>query len=146
MLSSIAATGPPTVVTKDAVLIRHHHLTLFWKYQPTEGDGLWVRWDKVGIRGQSYHYLNVTIICLEYPGKQPTFYYQKKKPKTKPQTWKTQKGVWLQRNRQFIERILEHLKRSLTTDMSTLITRSHFGCTKLAKIKTSNSTHDGKAK
>ena len=37
MLSSIAATGPPTMVTKAAVLIRHHHLTLFWKYSAHRG-------------------------------------------------------------------------------------------------------------
>ena len=84
MLSSIAATGPPTMVTKAAVLIRHHHLTLFWKYSAHRGRWALNKMREGGNRGQSYHYLNVTIICLEYPGKQPTFYYQKKK-KTKKQ-------------------------------------------------------------
>ena len=84
----------------------------------------------------------MTIVCLEYPGKQPTFYYQKKKTKTKPP--KPEK--LRKRNRQFIERILEHLKRCLIMDMAILITRSHFRCAKLAKIKASNNTNNGKAK
>ena len=84
MLSSIAATGPPTMVTKAAVLIRHHHLTLFWKYSAHRGRWALNKMREGGNRGQSYHYLNVTIICLEYPGKQPTFYYQKTKQNKTP--------------------------------------------------------------
>ena len=76
-----------------------------------------------------------TDILLSKKKKQKT---KKKKP---PKPEKLRK-----RNRQFIERILEHLKRCLIMDMAILITRSHFRCAKLAKIKASNNTNNGKAK
>lgn len=86
------------------------------------------------------------IICLEYPAKQLTCYYQEKEKKNPNLKNLGKVFGYRKTNRQFIERTHEHLKRWLIRDMSIPATRSHFGCTKLAKIKTSNNTNDGKAK
>lgn len=145
MLSNTAATGPPTMVTKDTVLSRHHHLTLFWKYSAHRGRWALSKIREGGKQRTKLPLLNVMIICLEYPGKQLTCYYQKKKKKT-PNLKNLERCLVIEKQRQFIERTHEHLKRWLIRDMSILVTRSHFGCTKLAKIKTSNNTNDGKAK
>ena len=69
------------MVTKDTVLSRHHHLTLFWKYSAHRGRWALSKIREGGKQRTKLPLLNVMIICLEYPGKQLTCYYQKKKKK-----------------------------------------------------------------